>query len=284
MKLKELRRVAAEKLTGCSEHRPLYAVDLICARVLGMTKNMLITRCEEEIPSPICEGILSMVQRRWLGEPLSYILGEAEFYGRPFEVGEGVLIPRPETELLVEEMLKHVTDGAIFADWCTGSGCIGITVLLETKHTKCVGVDANPRALEWAARNVRKHGLSDRFTLMRNSEPTQTEFADSCFDCIIANPPYIPANEIEGLMRDVRDYEPRDALDGGDDGIELSAKLLSVFSRLLKPGGYVGLETAGDKQAARLLKIVPNSLCIEQKILDYSGIMRHLIWRKPDVA
>lgn len=280
MKLGELRRLAAGKLAGTSEDRPFYAVDLLLAQALGTERAALVTRHGEEVPLHICEAVLSLAERRANGEPLSYILGEAEFYGRRFFVGEGVLIPRPETELLAEAMLSYATDGALFADWCTGSGCIGITLLLETKNTRCVGIDANPSALEWARRNIEFHSLNDRFTLIQNAEPAQAGFPDEYFDFIVANPPYIPSEEIAGLMRDVKDYEPLDALDGGENGIYLYKKFYNEFPRILKPGGYFGVETAGDAQAEILLKIVPNSFVLEQKIYDYNKILRHLIWKK----
>lgn len=284
MKLSELRRSAAARLAGSTEDRPLYVVDLLLARATGIEKHMLITRYDEEIPSGICEDVLLMAERRAGGEPLSYILGEAEFYGRRFLVGEGVLIPRPETELLVEEMLSRASEGAVFADWCTGSGCIGITLLLETAGTRCVGIDASPVALEWAEKNIKLHSLGGRFTLIRNEEPAQAGFPDDYFDFIVANPPYIPSGEIGGLMRDVRDYEPRRALDGGPEGISLYKKFFDTFPRILKRGGYCGFEIAGDKQADKLLKIVPNSLSLEREIYDYNGILRHLVWRKKLVA
>lgn len=280
MKLGELRGLAAGKLAGTTEDRPFYAVDLLLAKALGTERVSLVTRHGEEIPQKICEFVLSMTERRAKGEPLSYILGEAEFYGRCFFVGEGVLIPRPETELLVEAMLGYITDGAIFADWCTGSGCIGISLLLETKNTHCVGIDANLAALGWASQNIELHSLNDRFTLVHNAEPAQAGFSDESFDFVVANPPYIPSEEIAGLMCDVKDYEPLDALDGGKDGISLYKKFFGEFPRILKPGGYFGVEIAGDAQAEKILKIAPNSLILEQKIYDYNNILRHLIWKK----
>lgn len=284
MKLKELRRVAAEKLTGCSEGRPLYAVDLILAQTLGVAKSMLITKYEDIVSPQVCEKIISMVAQRAEGEPLSYILGEAEFYGRPFFVGKGVLIPRPETELLVEEILKYSADGAVFADWCVGSGCIGATMLLETRNTRCVGIDKNQQALGWARRNIERYSLTERFTLVQNEEPLLADFSGGFFDFIVANPPYIPSGEIAELMRDVRDYEPIDALDGGKDGLDLYKKLFAVFPGLLKCGGLCGLEVAGDAHSAKILKIAPDSFVLERKIRDYNGMLRHIIWRNKSLA
>lgn len=271
-------------LAGSTEDRPFYAVDLLLAKTLNVEKAALITRYDDEVTSLVCEGILSMAKRRAGGEPLSYILGEAEFYGRPFAVGKGVLIPRPETELLVEEMLKYARGGDIFADWCVGSGCIGASILLETNGTRCVGIDSSLRALEWARINIKRYALRNRFKLIQNAEPQLAGFSDNYFDFIVANPPYIPSDEIPGLMRDVRDYEPLGALDGGKNGISLYKNLFDIFPLILKPGGYCGFEIAGDEQAEKLLKIVPKSLLLERKIFDYNGILRHLIWRKKFVA
>lgn len=254
------------------------------SKTLNIDKAALITKYDDDMSPLVCEDILSMAERRAGGEPLSYILGEAEFYGRPFAVGKGVLVPRPETELLVEEMLRYVREGDLFADWCVGSGCIGATILLETNDTKCVGVDSSRLALGWARKNIERYGLRSRFTLMQNTEPSEAGFVGNYFDFIVANPPYIPSEEIPGLMRDVRDYEPLDALDGGRDGISLYKKILRVFPLILKPGGYCGFEIAGDRQADIILKIVANSLSLVRKVVDYNGILRHLIWRKNLVA
>jgi len=280
LKLSELRGAASDILAGGSEERPLYVVDVILARKLGISKSLLIVNMDEEITLGQCREILSMVERRAAGEPLSYILGEAEFYGRVFKVGRGVLIPRPETELLTEEMIKRARDGDVFADWCTGSGCIGATILLETERTKCFGVDSSPEALAWTRQNIKRYYLSDRFALLQNGNPLDFGFTSSFFDFIVANPPYIPSEQLALVMRDVIDFEPIEALDGGEGGIALYQKFFTIFPRILKPGGYFGCETAGDVQSAKLQAIAPAEFRLEQKIYDYKGILRHLIWQK----
>ncbi len=260
--------------------RPFYAVDQILSKVLGIERALLITRTDMEIPAQTCAGILSMTQRRSRREPLSYILGESEFYGRPFLVGEGCLIPRPETELLAEEMLRSCPEASRFADWCTGSGCIGITLLLENKNLSGYGVDSSEKALRWAALNAEKHGVCDRFELLFNSDPLFSGIGPGSLDFIAANPPYIPSKELDGLMSDVRDHEPREALDGGPDGTDLYRLFFAGFAQLLKEGGMLGFETAGDDQAEKLISLAPDDFVLSNSIFDYNGILRHLTWKK----
>lgn len=279
MLFRELRRLCVEKLTECAVERPFYEADLIAAKCLGVDKNMLITKYDDEISPHVCAEIFSMVELRCERKPLSYILGEAEFYGRVFEVGSGVLIPRPETELLVEAILRIAPDARYFADWCTGSGCIGVTLLLENHGLKGVGVDASPDALRYAAANVKKYGLDTRFELIQNSDPAQLVF-DTQFDFIAANPPYIASCEMDGLMRDVRDYEPAMALDGGDEGLDLYKCFFEIFPAMIKEGGFCAFETGGTMQAERLLELAPPMFVPFEKIYDYSGALRHLIWQK----
>lgn len=260
--------------------RPLYVVDLIISKVLGIDRALLITKGEMEIPTQICVGILSMAEKRSRRVPLSYILGEAEFYGRPFEVGEGCLIPRPETELLVEEMLRACPDASKFADWCTGSGCIGLTLLMENKDLFGFGIDSSREALNWAVINTQKYKLDQRFTLILNSDPALCDIGPGSLDFIVANPPYIPSKDIDGLMADVKDHEPIEALDGGEDGVDLYRLFFTHFPKFLKDGGLMGFEIAGDEQAEILLCIAPADFVLMNRIFDYNGILRHLTWKK----
>ena len=280
MKLAQLRRECVERLTKEEVDRPFYVTDILLTRALGVAKPLLITKYDEEVPPRVCEGIFAQVARRLVREPLSYIIGEAEFYGRPFSVGPGCLIPRPETELLVEAMLKLAPSSGCFADWCTGSGCIGITLALERPGLTGIGVDCSAAALEYAGENIRRHAVGGRFKLLQNSEPSEAAVEPGSLDFITANPPYIPAAEMSGLMPDVRDYEPHEALDGGENGTELYVKFFAAFPRFLRDGGYLGVETAGDEQCVLLNKMVPDCFVPADKVYDYGGKLRHLIWRK----
>lgn len=262
--------------------RPFYSADLIISRSVGIDKAHLITNGDIEIPMPSCMGIFSMVRRRVAREPLSYILGEAEFYGRVFSVGPGCLIPRPETELLVEAVLDIVPRSGTFADWCTGSGCIGITIVLELQGLRGIGVDSSPAALEWARKNIARHGVGDRFSLLLNSDPSDLVPPEPLYDFIVANPPYIPDDEIPALMKDVRDYEPHEALNGGRHGVALFDKFFAIFPSFIKDGGYLGVETAGDEQCELLTKAAPPSFVLHNRVYDYGGKIRHLIWQKTE--
>ena len=278
MKLFELRSKAAEALADAAVERAGYTADLIISQTLSLNRIELVTKKDENIDSSLCDAVFAMVARRLKRVPLSYILGESEFYGHKFAVGPGCLIPRPETELLVESMLNLVKSGT-FADWCTGSGCIGITILLENAGFKGYGVDSSPEALAWAGKNTIIHGVDDRFSLILCSEPKNAGIEDGSLDFIIANPPYIPSGEIESLMSDVRDYEPKEALDGGIEGLDVFVKIIEAAPVLIKKGGYLGFETAGDCQAEHLLKIVPECFVLTNKVHDYNGILRHIIWQ-----
>jgi release factor glutamine methyltransferase len=280
LKLSDLRSQCLGILLKEGIERPYYTIDLILSKTLGIERALLIAKDDMEIPTQKCVGILSMAEKRARRIPLSYIIGEAEFYGRPFEVGEGCLIPRPETELLVEEMLRACPEASRFADWCTGSGCIGITMILENDDLSGYGVDSSETALRWAVLNAKKYNLESKFKLILNSDPSLCNIGHESLDFIVANPPYIPSHEIEGLMPDVRDNEPLEALDGGEEGIDVYSLLFSGLPKFLKTGGILGFEIAGDEQAKLLMSIAPQDLVLMNKIFDYNGILRHLTWKK----
>ena len=199
MRLQELRRRARSLLVSSGAARPEYSADLILASALGLPRAALLWK-DCEVPQDKLAHAESMTARRASGVPLSYVLHEAEFYGYRFKVGRGVLIPRPETELLVEEALRLFPRGteARFADWCTGSGCIAIALLLENPALSAIGVDKSRSALKWAALNRKLHGLEKRFELVRNGEPSLAPVADGSLDFIVTNPPYIPRRELAG--------------------------------------------------------------------------------------
>lgn len=283
MNLQRLRRECRALLELSRTARPIYCADVIISRRLGIERAELLYK-DDDIPPQKCGGIFSLIARRAKGVPLSYVLHEAEFYGYVFKVGRGVLIPRPETELLVESALEYYPPGlsARFADWCTGSACIAISLLLENTSLRGIGIDKSRQALRWAAINVKhhSHALGGRLSLLRNENPEEAPFSDASFDFIISNPPYIPEDELSGLMCEVADYEPRVALDGGAGGLCLYRKFFTVFPRMLKRGGMLFLETAGAAQIAELERILPKEFSVTKKIIDYNGIPRHVILRR----
>jgi release factor glutamine methyltransferase len=279
MKLSELRSICINKLTNGGIERPSYVTDILISRFIGISTASFITSGDIEITSEKSEKILDAIGKRLKRVPLSYILGEAEFYGRAFVVGEGCLIPRPETELLVEEVLHLTPYAETFADWCTGSGCIGITMILERNQLlRGWGIDSSELALKWAAENRKLYNLENSFELMKNSDASKCGIGRHSLDFVVANPPYIPSSDIRTLMPDVSEYEPTEALDGGSDGMDVYRMLFQTLPSLVKKNGIIGFETAGNRQAEKLIKIAPHSMSLLKKVYDYSGILRHIIW------
>jgi release factor glutamine methyltransferase len=220
-----------------------------------------------------------LIARRAAREPLAYITGHKEFWSLDFAVGPGVLIPRPETETLIEQILRHVPDRAAplsVLDLGTGSGCLLIATLKELPKARGVGIDASSEALLWAERNVRANGLKDRATLI---ETGWLEEARPGFDIVLSNPPYIPAADIVGLEPEVARYEPRAALDGGPDGLDAYRALAPRIARLLKPGGHAFLEIGMGQDAAVTELCSAARLLVVQIVPDLAGILRCVVLR-----
>ncbi|HEX4862310.1 MAG TPA: peptide chain release factor N(5)-glutamine methyltransferase [Rhizomicrobium sp.] len=244
-------------------------------RAAGVDNPRLDARVLREAASGDAE-FESFIARRVAREPVAYITGHKEFWSLDFAVGPGALVPRPETETLIEQVLAHFPDRAApldVLDLGTGTGCLLVAALHEYRNASGVGVDSSTEALAWARRNVEKHGLQGRCAL------TLGDFADvvGAYDVILSNPPYISSSEISELEPDVRLHEPRAALDGGPDGLDAYRALGQVLRRLLKPGGLTFLEIgAGQDDAAaglldlEILGIAP----------DLAGIPRAVIGKK----
>lgn len=238
------------------------------SHALGVNSAGLLARAEfspEEL-----RRIDAVISRRADGEPLQYIIGEADFYGRDFRVGPGVLIPRHDTETLIDGVRKvFARDEAFrFLDWGTGSGCIAVTVMLEFPHSSAVMLDISNDAITYARENLRRYGLADRAKFSVSGE----------FDAVISNPPYIPSGEINGLMRDVRDFEPVTALDGGIDGMTYYREILTLAVERLKPGGYIILE-AGNLTQVRELETYAGFQAVD-RVFDGGNFPRCIILRR----
>ena len=198
------------------------------SHAIGATHTQLLAR--DSFTDDEAGKIEAVISRRVSGEPLQYILGVADFYGRDFAVGPGVLIPRHDTETLIDGVKKvFAHDEAFrFLDWGTGSGCLAVTILLEFPNASGAAVDVSGEALSYARENAERWGVVDR-----------AEFGDNGgeFALIVSNPPYIPSCEIAGLQREIRDFEPTLALDGGHDGMRYYRELQGLAMMRLKRGG-----------------------------------------------
>lgn len=219
-------------------------VDLLLADLTGRSTAWLIAHGEEDVDERAFETLLA---RRYAGEPIQYIRGRAEFYGRDFHVDHRVLIPRPETELLVEAALARVPHGARVVDVGTGSGCIAVTLSLERADLRVTGVDLSIDALLVARANARALDARVRFAASDLLD------AVSAFDVIVTNPPYIAAEDVDSLEKQVRDFEPRIALTPGPQGTEAISRILAAAQRkpVLMEIGFGQAEVIRDVAAAR---------------------------------
>lgn len=213
----------------------------------GVGASELLFRKNEDFSSNALE---QAIERRMQREPLQYLLGKWEFFGLSFSVSPDCLIPRPDTELLVEKAIALLPRGAHFADFCTGSGCIVTAVLAHRPDTTAVAVDAFENTLEMARKNCTANGVAGRaeLVLMDLLQPLDGAFAQK-FDCILSNPPYIPTETVKGLAPELA-HEPQAALDGGEDGMRFYKHFLSQSEHVLKPGGFWLFEIGYDQEEA----------------------------------
>jgi release factor glutamine methyltransferase len=236
---------------------PRLATDLLLAHVLGVPRIKLYTDYERPLAEQELAQFRALVQRAGEHEPIAYLTGKAHFFNLEFEVTRDVLIPRPDTETLVENVLQLARNQPGFEaprvlDLCTGSGCIAAAIASRLKNAVVVATELSEKAAEVARKNLEKLGLDQRVTVAQGDlfEPLKTMVDVRPFDLIVANPPYIPSSAIERLDRNVRDYEPLSALDGGADGLAIHRRILHEAPERLMPEGRIFLEIQFDQASA----------------------------------
>src|SRR6185295_14989092 len=205
----------------------------LLAHVMRKDRTFLISHADERLDQRALEQFREILERRASGEPLQYITGYQDFYGRAFRVTPDVLIPRPETELLVEAALA-LMNGARFCDVGTGSGCIAVTLLCERSHARGVAVDVSPAALLVARENATGQGVEQRLELLVSDCFDALAQTAVPFDLIVSNPPYVAAAVVAGLQREVKDHEPMIALTPGEDGLSIIRRLLTEAPKFLR--------------------------------------------------
>ena len=220
---------------------------LLLSHFCGVGASELLFRKNENF---VCDALEKAVLKRMQREPLQYLLGEWEFFGLNFSVSPDCLIPRQDTELLVEKAVALLPKGALFADFCTGSGCIVTAVLANRPDTTAVAVDAFENTLEMARKNCAANGVDGRteLVLLDLLQPLDGVFAQK-FDCILSNPPYIPTEVVKGLAPELA-HEPQVALDGGEDGMRFYKHFLLQSEHILKPDGLWIFEIGYDQEQA----------------------------------
>jgi release factor glutamine methyltransferase len=219
--------------------------------VLGKNRTFLISHAEDPVDHDAFGRLREFVERRAAGEPLQYITGVQDFYGREFRVTPDVLIPRPETELLIEAALEVTNDADGFiCDVGTGSGCIAITLLCEMPRARAVAVDKSAVALEIGKLNAARQSVTERAVFVVSDCFDALGPSEYQFDLIISNPPYVSEAALSGLQREVRDHEPLVALSPGPDGLSVIRRLLNEAPAFLKPNGYLLMEIGFDQGEA----------------------------------
>jgi release factor glutamine methyltransferase len=254
----EALREAARVLREAGVAEPRREAGTLLAHAAGLERTYLLTHDEEPLTTEQLSRFESAIARRAAGEPSQYIRGVQEFYGLDFEVNAAVLIPRPETELLVETALA-LLDAQAAPELCdvgTGSGCIAVSLLHARPDARAVAVDISTDALAVAARNAARNGVADRLKLLRSDcfSALEDEPA-SRFDLIASNPPYVAEDALATLQPEVRDHEPRVALTPGGDGLSVIRRLVTEAPRFLKPGGHLIFEIGFD-QSERVAALV----------------------------
>jgi release factor glutamine methyltransferase len=255
----------------------------LLAHSLGKNRTFLITHGDDLLDAQRIEVFREAVERRAKGEPLQYITGYQDFFGREFRVSPSVLIPRPETELLVEAALRLLNDSAVPAIVCdvgTGSGCIAITIASERDNVRVAAVDISPAALTVAKQNAVDHSVEDKVVFAISDCFASLPPGFESFDLIVSNPPYVSAGVVSGLQREVRDHEPALALSPGPDGLSIIRRLIQDAPALLQKSGHLILEIGFDQGEAVRSLINPEVWRLIDICPDLQGIPRIVVLQK----
>jgi release factor glutamine methyltransferase len=228
--------------------------ELLVAHALGLGRVQLYMDLDRPLTDVEREAIRALVMRRRKREPIAYIVGKKEFWGRSFSVSPAVLVPRPDSETLIERALEVVAPDAVVLDLCTGSGILGITIAAERPAVHVDLTDLSPDALAVAQQNAEALGVIDRVRLLEG-DLFGALSGEERYSLITANPPYIPEGERPGLAPDVRDHEPHLALFAGADGFAVHRRLIADAPRFLSPGGTLLIEV-GAGQAPELERLI----------------------------
>ncbi|MEK3883698.1 peptide chain release factor N(5)-glutamine methyltransferase [Paenibacillus sp. PL2-23] len=300
MTVREARDRAAAWLEEQGVEDGRSQADRLMEHALGMDRAALLMAWREPFPEAKGEAWTTLIRRRGAGEPLQYVLGEEWFYGRPFTVTPAVLIPRPETELLVEAVLDaagrlwppaataHGAAAPTVVDVGTGSGAIAVTLAAQRHDWRVIASDLSPDALEVARANAARHTAAGRIAFAQGDllapliasgrGGTAVDGAGARVDVLVSNPPYIPSADMPGLQREVRDYEPHLALEGGADGLDPYRRMLEQLPLLSAMPRIVAFELGmGQPRIVAELMRGMGQWDDIRIITDYGGIERHIV-------
>lgn len=275
MTLHEAEIYGRDCLQKAQVEEALLDTRLLLESVCGVTRNDFLIHPDKILTGEEQGMFCRLLERRCRREPLQYILGRQDFMGLTFDVDERVLIPRVDTEVLVETVEKYLREGMKILDVCTGSGCILLSLLSRNNCTG-TGTDISERAIELAKINADKLGVQAAFI--------RTDFMEGIsgtYDVIVSNPPYIPSSVIPTLMEEVRDFEPISALDGGEDGLVFYKRMAEECQSHLKRGGLLALEIGCEQAEAVSLLLQEQGLTEITVVSDYAGLDRVVTAKRP---
>ena len=277
----EALREGKLRLKAAGKEAYAFEAELLLEKAAGLNRTALFLRGEESLSDEVLAVYEGYLSEREQGRPTQYILGEWEFMGLPFHVGEGVLIPRGDTEVLVETILEkqQTEDFKFILDIGTGSGCIPVSLGHYGKFEKIMAVDISQKALGYATKNAAENKISIDFYESDLFTNVPAEWKGK-LDAIVSNPPYIPKKDIEELMTEVKDFEPMNALDGGEDGLDFYRAIVEQGREWLKDGGWLFFEIGYD-QGEDLRKLLKEFGYTEIEIRqDLAGLDRVALGRK----
>jgi release factor glutamine methyltransferase len=277
---------AAQKLSENGVSNARLDAELLLSHVLNKNRAWLITHIHDALEGKNLQFFEGAVDRRARREPLQYIIGKQEFWGLEFRVTPDVLIPRPETELIIESALAIARDrhGPLtIIDLCTGSGCIAVSLAKELPSAQIIATDTSEKALGVARTNARAQNVAERIRFFEGDlfEPLETLAVHGRVDIIVTNPPYIRAGDLNTLQAEVRDYEPETALIAGPDGTEVHRRIIGAAPHYLKPRGILIMEMGMGQSGALAAMIREQEQYGSFEVLkDLAGIERVLVARK----
>lgn len=283
--IKDLLRVTADYLKKKDIESPRLTSDILLACQLKTNRMALYLNFDQPLTENEVAGYRSLIKRRLQREPLQYITGVQEFWSLDFAVDPAVLIPRPETELLVERTIEALKDLTALENGCpsildlgTGCGAIAISLAKEIPKAQIYATDISVGALRVAQVNAQKHGVSDRIRFLQGDLWDALNGQRTTFDTVLSNPPYIAAEAYEDLSPEIRDYEPRLALDGHEGGMHFIEKIVSEAPAFINPGGWIMLEMAPNQTDKALTQMGRIEAYGEKtRIKDYSHHYRVVI-------
>jgi release factor glutamine methyltransferase len=276
----------AARLRAAGIDRERHSAGLLLRNVMGVDRTHLLTRSEQEVDDSHYRSYLALIERRAAGEPVQYLTGCQEFYGLEFTVTPDVLIPRPETEFLVERVITIIDesrlDSPLIVDVGTGSGCVAVTLAFQLPRARLIATDASRAALNVALENAARHGVGDRIEFWEGDllTPLDGRGFENAVDVLASNPPYVEEASRESLQREVRDWEPHEALFGGADGLSFYRRLLADGWKYLRPGGHLVVEIGYGQLDSITESIAASSWKLVDVTRDLQDIPRTLTMRK----